>query len=129
MNSKNSKISDLHILLVNLRDKIDLRRKEKYIALSNLSIYDTWKNIKKLYKSNKFEISVPTWNEEFELSDGSYSTSDIEDYFEYTLKKHEEKIVNLSIRIYINKRENRIAFKTKTGYYLKLLTLETKNHL
>ena len=129
MNSKNSKISDLHILLVNLRDKIDLRRKEKYIALSNLSIYDTWKNIKKSYKNNKFEISAPTWNEEFELSDGSYSTSDIEDYFEYTLKKYGEKIVNLSIRIYINKRENRIAFKTKTGYYLKLLTLETKNHL
>ena len=71
MNSENSKISDPHSLLLNLTDKIDLRRKNKYIALSNLSIYYTWKNIKKLYKNNKFKISAPTWKEEFKLSDGS----------------------------------------------------------
>ena len=83
MNSKNSKTSDPHRLLPNLTDKIDLRRKDKYIALSNLSIYYTWKNIKKSCKNNKFKISAPTWNEEFELPD------DIQDYFEYILKKHE----------------------------------------
>ena len=125
MNSKNSKRSNPHRLLLNLTDKIDLRRKDKYIAFSNLSIYYTWKNIKKLYKKNKFKISAPTWNEEFELPDGSYSISDIQDYFEYILKKHGEKTVNPSIRIYTNKIENRITFKIKTGYYLELLTPET----
>ena len=77
------------------------------------------------YKNNKFKISAPTWNEEFELPDGSNSISDIQDYLEYILKKHGEKTVNLSIRIYINKIENRIPFKIKTGLCLELLTLET----
>ena len=91
MNFENSKTSEPHRLLHNLTDKIDLRKKDKYIALSNLSIYYKWKNIKKSYKNNKFKISAPTWNEEFELRDGSYSISDIQDYFEYILKKHGEK--------------------------------------
>ena len=86
MNSENSKTSDPHRLLLNLTDKIYLRRKDKYIAFSNLGIYYTWKNIKKAYKNNEFENSAPTWNEEFELPDGSYSISDIPDYFEYILK-------------------------------------------
>ena len=77
MNSKNSKTSDPHRLLDNLTDKIDVKRKYKYIALSNLSIYYTWKNVKKSYKNNKFKILAPTWNEEFELPDGSDSISDI----------------------------------------------------
>ena len=77
MNSKNSKTSDPHRLLDNLTDKIDVKRKDKYIALSNLSIYYTWKNVKKSYKNNKFKILAPTWNEEFELPDGSGSISDI----------------------------------------------------
>ena len=83
MNSKNSKTSDTHRLLLNLSDKIKLKRSDKYVALSNHSIYYTWKNIKKLYKNNKLKISAPTWNEEFELPYGSYSGSDIQDYFEY----------------------------------------------
>ena len=87
MNSENSsKTSDPHRLLLNLTDKIDLRRKDKYIALSNLSIYYTWKNVKKSYKNNKFKTSTPTWHEEFEFPDVSYSISDIQDYFEYILK-------------------------------------------
>ena len=77
MNSKNSKTYDPHRLLDNLTDKIDVKRKDKYIALSNLSIYFTWKNVKKSYKNNKFKILAPTWNEEFELPDGSDSISDI----------------------------------------------------
>ena len=87
MNSENGKTSDLHRLLLNLTDKIDLRRKDKCISWSNLSIYYTWKNIEKSYKNSKFKISAATWNEEFELPDGSYSISDIQDYFEYILKK------------------------------------------
>ena len=77
MKSKNSKASDPHRLLLNLTDKINLLRSDKYVVLSNLSIYYTWKNIKKSYKNNKFKISAATWNVEFELPDGSYSTSDI----------------------------------------------------
>ena len=87
LNSKNNKTSNPHRLLLNLTDKIDLIRKDKYIPLSNLSIYYIWKNIKKSYKNNKFKISAPTWNEEFALPDRSYSISDIQDYFEYILKK------------------------------------------
>ena len=86
MNSENSKTSDSDRLLLNLSDKINLKRKDKYVALSNLSIYYALKNIKKSCKNNKFKISTPTWNEEFELPDGSYSVSDIQDYFEYILK-------------------------------------------
>ena len=77
INSENSKTSDTHRLLINLLDKINLKRSDKYIALSNLTIYYTWKNIKKSYRNNKVKISAPTWNEEFELRDGSYSVSDI----------------------------------------------------
>ena len=125
MNSENSKTSDPHRLLLNLTDKINLKRSDKYVALSNLSIYYTWKNIKNSYENNKFKISALTWNEGFELPDGSYSVSDIQDYFEYILKKHGEETVNPSIKIYINKIENRITFKIKTEYYLELLTPET----
>ena len=82
MSSEISKTSDPHRLLLTLTDKIDLRRKDKYITLRNLSIYHTCKNIEKSYKNNKFKISAPTWNKEFELLDGSYSISDIPDYFE-----------------------------------------------
>ena len=73
MNSKNSGTSDPHRLLLNLKDKIKLKIIDKYADLSNLSIYHIWKNIKKSYKNNKFKISAPTWNEEFELPDESYS--------------------------------------------------------
>ena len=125
MSCDNSKTSDSHRLLLNLSDEINLKRSDKYVALSNLSIYYTWKNIEKSYKNNKFRISAATWNEKFELPDGSYSISDIQDYFEYILKKHETVTDNPSIRICINKIENRITFKIKTRYYLELLTPET----
>ena len=94
MNSENSQTSEYHVLLLDLTDKLDLRRGEKTVALSNLSIYYTWKNIKSSYNNNKFKISAPTWSEEFELPDGSYSISDIQDYFKYILKKHGESIDN-----------------------------------
>ena len=121
MNSKNSKTSDSHRLLLNLPDIINLERSDKYVALSNLSMYYTWKNIEKSYKNNKFKISAPTWNEEFELP--IYII--FQDYFEYILKKHGEKTINPSARIYVNKIGNRITFKIKTGYYLEPLTPET----
>ena len=82
MNSDNSKTPKAHILNLKLTSKLDLRLGEKVIALSNLSIYYTSKNVKSSYNNNKFKISAPTWNEEFTLPDGSYSVSDIKDYFE-----------------------------------------------
>ena len=95
MNSQNSRTSEYHVLVLKLADKLDLRRGQKNsVALSNLSIYYTWKNIKSSYNNKKFEISAPTWSEEFKLPDGSYSISDIQDYFEYVLKKHKESVDN-----------------------------------
>ena len=101
MNSENSKTSEPYVLILKLTDKLDLRIGEKSIALSNLSIYYTWKNIKSSYNNNKFKTSAPTWNDKFELLDGSYSVSDIQYYFEYILKKHGENIYNPSGQIYI----------------------------
>ena len=124
MNSENSKTSKPHILKSKLTDKLNLRLDKKAIALSNLSIYYTWNDIKSWY-NNKFKISAPTWNKEFTLPDGSYSVSDIQDYFKYILKKHGENTDKPSIQIYVNKIENRITFKIKNGYSLELLTKET----
>ena len=115
MNSENSKTSKPHVLILKLTNKSDLRIGKKITALSNLSIYYTWKNIKSSYNNNKFKISAPTWNDKFELPDGSYSVSDIQDYFEYILKKHGEDIDKPSVQIYVNKLE-----KLKIALHLKL---------
>ena len=81
MNSENSKTSKLHVLTLKFTSKLDLKIGEKFVGLfSNLSIYFTWRNIKPSCNNNKFKISAPTWNDEFELPDGSYSVSDIQDY-------------------------------------------------
>ena len=123
--SGNSKTLENNVLVLKLTDKLDLRGGQKTVALSNLSIYYTWKNVKSSYINNKFKISASTWSEEFNLTDGSYSVQDIQDYFEYILKKHSESVDNPSIRIYVHRIENRITFKIKSGYYLELLTPET----
>ena len=112
-------------MTLKLTSKLDLRIGEKVIALSNLSIYYIPKNKKGTYNDNKLKISASTWNDEFELPDGSYSVSDIQDYFEYILKKHGEDIDKPSVQIYVNKIENRVTFKIKNGYSLELLTPET----
>ena len=125
MNSENSETSELHVLILQLTYTLDLRRGKKSIALSNLSIYYTQKNIKSSHNNKKFKISALTWNDKFELPDGSYSVADIQNYFEYILKKHGESTDNPSVRIYVNKIENRNTFKIKTGYHLQFLTLET----
>ena len=124
MKSKKSRTPEYHALVL-ITDKLDLRIGQKSVTLSNLSIYYTWKNIKNSYNNNKFKISAPTWSDAFDLTDGSYSISDIQDYFEYILKKHSESVDNPSIRIYVNEIENRITFKIKNGYCLELLTPKT----
>ena len=121
INTENSKTNEPHRFKLNLTDKLNLKNPKKNMALANLSIYYTWKNIK-----SEYNISTPTWNETFNLPDGSYSILDIQDYFEFIIKKHETVTENPSIQIYPNKIKNRrIVFKIKTGYKLELLTLET----
>ena len=125
MNTKNGKTSEPHRFRYNLIDKLDLKNPNKNVALANLSIYYTWKNVKSIYNSNNFKISAPTWNETFDLPDGSYNISEIQDYIEYIIKKHETIGENVPILIYTNKISNRIVFKIKTGYKLELLLKET----
>ena len=128
MNSENSKMCKPHVLILKLTNKVDLRIGEKIIALSNLSIYYAWKNIKSSYKNNNFNCNnniCTNMNDKFELPDGSYSVSNIQDYFEYILKKHGEDIDKPSVQIYVNKIENRVTFKIKDGYSLELSTPET----
>ena len=115
MDSKNSQTPDPQRLLQNLPDLINLRKSDKHVALSKLSIYHSRKNIKKSYENNKLKISAPTWSEKFELHDGSYPGSDIQDYLKYIIKKHETVTDNPPIRIYVNQIENRITFRIKTG--------------
>ena len=125
MNTESSKTNESNKFIYQLTDKLNLKTpNNKNIGLVNLSIYYTWKNIKSEY-NNKFKISAPTWNDTFDLSDGSYSVSDIEDYFEFIIKKYETLAENPSIQIYPNKIKNRIIFKVKTGYKLELLSPET----
>ena len=82
MNTENSQTSEAHKFRLNLADKLNLKNRKKNMALANLSIYYTWKNLKSAYNNNKFKISAQTWNDEFDLTDGSYSISDIQDYFD-----------------------------------------------
>ena len=125
MNNDNSKTNEPHRFKINLPDKLNLKNPNKNIVLANLSIYYTWRNIKSEYNNNKFKISAPTWNKTFDLPDGSYSITDIQDYFEFIIKKHQTLTENPSIQIYPNKIKNRIVFKIKTGYKLELLSPET----
>ena len=129
MSTENSKTNETHRFRLKLSAKINLKpsnnNNNNNMVLANLSIYYTWKNIKSAYNNNKFKVSATTWNYEFDLSDGSYSISDIQDYFEYIIEKHEAIADILSVQIYTNKIKNRIAFKIKAGYKLELLTPET----
>ena len=129
MKSENSKTTKPHLLIIKLSDILDFIWGEKSIALSNLGIFYTWKNKKNSYNNNKFKISVPAWNDKFELPDGSYSVSDIQDYFDYINKKHKTVTDDPSIMIYVSKIENRITFKIKTEYHRGLLTPEWWNCL
>ena len=101
-------------LRLSLADKLNLKNLNKNMALANLSIYYTWKNIKSAYNNSKFKISAPTWNNEFYLPDESYSIADIQDYFEFIIKKYENLTENPPVHIYPNKIKNRIVFKVKT---------------
>ena len=123
MNTLNIKATESNKFIYQFADKLNLKNPSKNMALANLSTYYTWKNIKSEYNNNKFKMSAPSWNDEFNLPDGSYSVSVIQEYFEYIIKKHETIADNPPVQIFVNKIKNRIAFKI-TGYKLELLTEE-----
>ena len=117
-----------HRFRLSLADKLKVKNPNKNIALGNLSIYYIWKNIKSAYNNNKFKVSAPTWNDTFDLPNGSYSIANIQYYFEFIIKKHENLIENPPVQIYSSKIKNRIVFKIKTGCKLELLSPETMKH-
>ena len=125
INTENSKTNEPHRFKLDLTDKLNLTNLNKNMPLTNLSIYYTWKNIKSEYSNNKFKISAPTWNDTFDLTDGSYSIEDIQHYFKFIIKKQETLTEDPPIEIYPNKIKDRIVFKIKTSYKLELLTPET----
>ena len=125
LNTENSKTNEPHKFRLSLSDKLDLKNPNKNIALGNLSIYYTWKSIKPTCNNNKFKISPLTWNDTFDLPDGSYSIADVQDYFEFIIKKHETLTEDSPVEIYPNRIKHRIAFKIKTEYKLELLSPET----
>ena len=107
-----------------MSQRLDLRRSNENVAYQYLSIYYTWKNIRKKYKNNKLKITAPTWNDEFELPNGSYSVSNIEDYIAYIIKKDEKLTAIPPIHIYINRINNRLVCQMKDQYKLELQTPE-----
>ena len=111
MNTENSNSNESNKFIYEFTDKLNLKNANKNIALVNLSIYYTWKNNKSSYNNNKFKFSSPTWNDKFELPNGSYSIPGIQDYFEYTIKKHEAIVDTPHVQSYINRIKNRITFK------------------
>ena len=125
VNTENSKTNEPHRFKLDVANKLHLKNPNKNMALANLSTYYTWENIKSEYKNNKFKISAPTWSDTFDLPDGFYSISDIQDYFEFIIKKHETLTENPPIGIYPIKIKNKIAFKIKTRYKVELLIPET----
>ena len=125
MNTENSKTNEPHRFKLDLADKLNLKNPKKNISLVNLSIHYTWKNIKTEYNNNKCKTSASTWRETFDLPVGSYTIHDIQDCFEFIIKKHETLTDNPSIKIYSNTIKNKIVFKIKNGYKLELLTPET----
>ena len=111
MNTENSKTSEPHRFKLDLTDKLNMKDPQKNMASANLNIYYTWKNIKSEYNNKKFKVSAPTWNDTFDLPDGSYSIADIQDYFAFIIRKHKTLTENPAVQIYVNKIKNRIFFK------------------
>ena len=123
MNTETDKTSEPRRFKLDLTDKLNLKNPNKNMALANLSIYYTWKNIKSEYNNNKFKISAPTWNETFDLPDVFYPIDDIQDYFEFIIKNYKTLTEDSAVEIYLNRIKNIIVFKIKTGYNLQLLTI------
>ena len=115
MNTENSKTNEPH------RFRLSLTDPNKNMALANLSIYQTWKNIKSAYNNNKFKISALSWNDEFDLHDGSYCIADIQDYVEFIIKKHKTLAQNPPIQIYPNKIKKQDCFQSKNRIQTRII--------
>ena len=124
MNTKNNKTDESHKFRLSLADKRNINNPNKNIALANLSICYRWEDIKSAYNNNKFKIFASSWNDEFDLPDGSYCIADIQDYFVFIIKKHETLTENPPVQIYPSKIKNRIVYRVKTSYKLELLSPE-----
>ena len=114
INTENRKVNESYKLFLNLKQILDLRSSNKYVAFQNQSIYYTWKNIGQHYICNKLKIIAPMWNDEFELpwiSNGSYSISNVHDYIKDVIRKLKLLPTNPPINIYINKINNRLGVK------------------
>ena len=126
MNTENSKANESNKFIYQFTSKLILKTpNKKNLRLVNLSMHYTWKNMKSEYNNNKFKISGLLWNDSFDLPDGSWSISDIQDYLKLIIKNHETLTENPLIQISPNKIKNRNIFKVKTGYKLELLSPET----
>ena len=125
MNTANSKTKHSNKFVYNFTGKLNLKNPNKNIALAKLSIHYPWKNVKSDHNNKKFKISVPTWNDTFDVPDGSYSIAPLQNCFEYIIKKHETIHKVSPVLIYVNEINNRIVFKIKSGYKLELLSKET----
>ena len=123
LNSENSKTSEPHRFRLDLTDKFDLKDPKKKMALANLSLYYTWKNIKSEYNNNKYKISAPAQNDTFDLPDGSYSIADIQDYFEFIIKKHGTLTENPPVQIYPNQIyfQKQNCFQNKNGIKIRIV--------
>ena len=113
MNSENSKTSESRRFKLDLKDKVNLKNPKKNMAFANLNIYYAWKNIKSEYNNDKFKISAPTWNDTFDLADGSYSIVDIQDYFEFIVKKRETLAENHQFKFIQTKSKMQFFFFLK----------------
>ena len=111
MNTLNSKTNKSNKFIFQFTDKLNVKTPNNNMALANFSIYYTWKNVKSEYNNNERKIHAPTWNNEFNLPDGSYSVSDIQDYFEYVIKKHETIADNPYVQMYVNKIKTELFLK------------------
>ena len=127
MTTENSATNEPHRFRINLRDKINLKVPHRHLALSSASLYYTWKNVTKAAGNGKFKIKTGTWEEEFELPEGSYSVADVNGYFQYIIKKHTTDTDLLSV--FVNRILNRVAFKMKSGVSLELMNDATKRFL
>ena len=125
MNTENGNTNQSHRFRLTSADKLNLKDTNKDMSLTDLSIYYTWKNIKSAFKNRNYKIYAPTQNDEFDLPEGSYFVSGIQDYFEYIIENRKTIANNTPVQIYVNKIKNRVIFKIKLGYKLELLSLET----
>ena len=119
---KQEKKNESHTFVLNLSERLNLRSSNKLVTFQNLSIYYQWKNIRKIYKNNNFKIIAPAWNDGFKLSNSCYSVSNIQDYIQYLIKKHETITTIPPIHVYINRINKRLVFKIEDGYELGLQT-------